>query len=143
MKARLFNFAAFFSAVIAIAIVLLWLSAAIGNIDGITPLASFSKYCHLTIFGHGADYRLALYNDAVFGPYHGSIIAMAGPDGRTRIEAHGFGDTAGIYYRHFRWPGGAVLWTLMISLIYPLAISLVLPIIWICRSFQLRRATTK
>jgi hypothetical protein len=143
MKTRCFNFAALLSAAVATVIVLLWLSAGVGNIDGITPLATFSKDCHLTIFGHGADYRVAIYNDAVYGPYHGSIVGMAGPDGRTGIQGHGFGDTAGVYFRHFRWPGGAVLWTLMISLLYPLAISLVLPIIWICKNFQLRRATTR
>ncbi|HEX4123986.1 MAG TPA: hypothetical protein VHY37_04605 [Tepidisphaeraceae bacterium] len=141
MKARWFNFAVLVSSVFATGIICLWILAASGHIDGQKPLVSFSKGCHFTIYGRDADYRLAFYNDAAYGPYHGSIIGMVRRDGWSPIKIieHGFGDTAGTYYRHFRWPWGSVLWTLMISFAWPLGLSMVLPLLWFCVHFRLRR----
>jgi hypothetical protein len=42
-----------------------------------------------------------------------------------------FGDFLGIYYRHFRWVGEATLWTLRVSLWYPVVLSGVLPAYWV------------
>jgi hypothetical protein len=71
------------------------------------------------------------------GPYQGSIIGLGGE----QIDTIGFGDTLGIYYRHFRWPSGAVLWTLQLSIWHPVASTvLVAGFPWILRSrrFSLR-----
>ena len=69
-------------------------------------------------------------NSTMYGPYRGSVIAMGSSPNPTMT---GFGDTAGIYYRIIRWPGGNVLWTLSVSLAYPLVMTMVIPVVWIIR----------
>jgi hypothetical protein len=73
------------------------------------------------------------FNDAEYGPYHGSIIAISDGKGNTpTVSLTGFGETLGIYYRHIRWlRSGGVIWTLAISLAYPLVIFGILPAAWI------------
>ena len=89
---------------------------------------------------HGAvQYgRVSFFNVKEYGPYHGSIISLG--DGREFAEQRGFGDTAGIYYRYFRWAdSGAVLWTLSVSLAYPLVGFAVLPLVWAWKRSLSRR----
>jgi hypothetical protein len=85
--------------------------------------------------------RLAIYNNADYGPYCGSIIALGDRAGHTSpefLERTGFGDTWGIYYRYFRtaeW----TLWTLKVSLMYPIIIFAALPVVWLVRTLVARR----
>ncbi len=83
---------------------------------------SLSDGFHVGVLGRGFDVRLAFFNDADYGPYRGSI---------TRLDEHPvrvlhFGDTAGVYYRYFRW-ADYTLWTLMVSVWYPTAFFAILP----------------
>ena len=59
------------------------------------------------------DPRIAFYNAGEYGPYSGSIIGFVGD--KYPIKT-GFGDWWGIYYRHFEWQDGSVLWTLKFNL---------------------------
>jgi len=107
---------------------------------------------------------LEIFNDSQYGPYSGSIIALSDDkhppkavwdwrvsenygvgkeyifDGKGAIQVTGTGaDFPGIYYRHFQWPNTSQpLWTLMVSLWYPLFIFSILPSVWILRRCHLR-----
>ena len=74
---------------------------------------------HVGVWGRGGgwDTRLVLFNTQD-GPYRGSIIGFVDEHGELQPPLERkvcFGDTAGIYYRYFRWSDRAV-WSLMISL---------------------------
>jgi hypothetical protein len=51
------------------------------------------------------------------------------------------GDFPGIYYRHFEWLDDRPIWTLMVSLWYPIGLFAILPAVWFFRNLQLRRKT--
>ncbi len=132
MFRHLLNIAGMLSAVVFWLIVMAWMTA--GHVDPRKHFVSFGRDCHLSIDAWGAAARLEVFNDSYYGPYSGSIIGFSSakspavdPNG-PRVWA--FGDTAGIYFRRFRWPSGKSLWTLSISLLYPLALSCILPIVW-------------
>src|SRR4051812_3465828 len=57
--------------------------------------------------------QLAVFNDQVGGPYHGGIIGISG---RSSSPVGSYFDAPGVYYRHFRWRNGEVLWTLLINI---------------------------
>ena len=85
----------------------------------------------------GIQIRFVAFSDPV-GPYRGSII-----NGVANPSRHGFGDTAGIYWRYFRWPTTVgqprtVLWTLSVNCLYFLIPLSILPSLWMCQ--HLRRA---
>lgn len=68
--------------------------------------------------------RFVVFNNTDYGPYRGSLIGLSDGQGGIvggPLQMRYFGDTAGIYYRWFLWPDGVILWTLMISLWYPIA----------------------
>jgi hypothetical protein len=131
---RLFNIAAALSAIAFCAIAGAWVFAVCA--DARTQFVSLSTDCHMGVHARGADARLEVFNDASYGPYSGSIIGIAGdPDGP---EMSGVGDVAGFYFRMIRWPTGASLWTLSLSLAYPLAVAVVLPVVWIIRHSRCR-----
>jgi hypothetical protein len=141
MSRRLFNLTAAFSTVVSILIIIASLFA--HTIDPRRHHVSITSACHLSIDAHGCDARIELFNDAIYGPYSGSIISMTSinnaitnPNSPTK---RGFGDFAGIYYRHFRWRDGTLLWTLSLSLLYPLLVAMVLPMIWIFRRSSRRQ----
>ena len=93
---------------------------------------SLSDTFHVSVSGRGWDIRLVFFNDAEYGPYSGSVIGVVDNQGNVYppLEREvSFGDTAGIYYRYFRW-SGATLWTLMLSLWYPIALFAILPLLW-------------
>lgn len=77
---------------------------------------------HVGVWGHGLNSEIIFFNDAEYGPYHGSIIALVDADGNTYpnfIRNERFGPIAGIYYRYFEtveWK----LWTLMVNLWHPI-----------------------
>ena len=94
---------------------------------------SLSDTFHVAVWGREWDTRLVFFNDAEYGPYRGSIIALVDDQGNgyPAFEREvRFGDTAGIYHRYFRWPGGVTLWTFMLSLWYPIALFAILPLRW-------------
>jgi hypothetical protein len=126
---RLFNITAAVSTIAFCVIVIAWIAA--GRVDPRKQFISLSTTCHVTIDARGADARLEVFNDASYGPYSGSIIAIAGDPNRPKVS--GVGDVAGIYYRMIRWPNGASLWTLSLSLAYPLVVATVLPALWVIR----------
>jgi hypothetical protein len=99
---------------------------------------SFSDDCHVGVWGRGLDSRIVFFNNAEYGPYRGSIIGLVDDDGNVqppleREEA--FGDEWGVYYRYFQW-SDSTLWTLMVTLWYPIAvftIMLVATLLWRAR----------
>lgn len=86
---------------------------------------SLTPQLNIAVIGDDTIGRVVIFNDDAYGPYRGSMI-----DSTTVIAEHHFGDTAGIYFRYFRWSTGT-LWTLMASFWYPAVLFGVLPLIWI------------
>lgn len=84
---------------------------------------SLSQNFHLGILNDGLDSKIVCFNDAKAGPYRGSIVGFAGDEFPETIA---FGSSFGIYYRHFEWPD-STLWTLMVSLWYPISVAALLP----------------
>lgn len=127
MDNRFFNVAVSLSAVAFCLFVIAWFAAS--NVDPCKQFASISSGCHLSVDARDADARLVVFSDPSYGLYSGSIIGIAGdPNGP---NVYGIGDVAGIYFRMVRWPDGKSLWTLSLSLVYPLLASLVLPVVWL------------
>jgi hypothetical protein len=94
--------------------------------DGIT----FTEHFHSGIFDGG----LWFYSDQL--PYHGSIIQLG--DQPPILQKSGF-DCPGVYYRYFRFPTNTI-WSVMISLWYPVVALAILPVIWM---FHRRRHNLK
>jgi hypothetical protein len=86
---------------------------------------------------------LMFFNNAQYGPYRGSIIGLsAGPDDppQYQLSAWGDWDYSGVYSRHIYWPDSdTTLWTLAISLLYPLFLFAMLPLAWMWRHWSARR----
>jgi hypothetical protein len=61
---------------------------------------------------------LVFYSDTDYGPYRGSILFVDAPP--PGFKARKYGLQWGIYFRDFYWPNGDRLWTLMVSLWYPI-----------------------
>ena len=88
---------------------------------------SFSPSFHVGVWGRWLDLRLVFFNEAGYGPYRGSIIDL---EGASPFDRKIFvGDTWGVYYRYFHYRTGETLWTLMVSVWYPLAIFALAPAI--------------
>ena len=131
---RVFNFATLTSAILLISTIALWLAAFVAN-----PWdhhMSVTGSLHIGVWG-GCDGptfgRVVFFNDEESGPYHGSIIALADEHGNPhpRYRVRAWGDSFGVYYRHFYFPDSdRTLWTLIVSLLYPLALFAVLPLAW-------------
>ena len=97
---------------------------------------------HMQLTRRDLNVRMVFFNDAEDGPYRGSMMSVVGAEGDMYSlfeDEASFGDTAGIYYRYFRGADGT-LWTLMISLWYPVALSAVLPAWWLLISHRRRRS---
>ena len=78
--------------------------------------------------------RIAFFSEDE-GPYQGSIICLSDETGRSSrpIDQVKFGDACGVYYRCFHFlDTGETLWTLTVSVLYPLAAFTALPIAWVC-----------
>lgn len=92
---------------------------------------SFGDSFHVGVWARdGLDSRIVFFNDAGYGPCRGSIIGLVGSDGNVyppRIREVYIGDTWGVYYRYFQWIDGT-LWTLMVSLWYPIVFFAMLPV---------------
>ena len=86
---------------------------------------SLSRGFHVSLTERGDfDARIVFFSDAEYGPYQGSLVSVSAVDGSEPEypKSLGFGDLLGIYFRHFRWPD-QVLWTLAVSLWYPILCS--------------------
>ncbi len=81
------------------------------------------------------DVRLVFFNDAVSGPYLGSTLGIVDDQGNVyppRIRESAWGDRYGVYWRYFALGSDqaghkAVLWTLMVSAMYPILLFSILP----------------
>ncbi|MEN6449977.1 MAG: hypothetical protein ABFC96_05770 [Thermoguttaceae bacterium] len=127
MVNRAFTIAAIASTVLLACTIFLFIAGTIG-LDPSHYRLSFKRDFHIGVSGG----RIVLFNSE-YGPYHGSSIALADGAGNARlaVETTAFGETLGIYYRHFRWlDSGNVLWTAAISLAYPFMGFAVLPALW-------------
>ena len=91
---------------------------------------SFRDDLHVGVSSRGFDSRLVFFNDAEYGPYRGSVIELVGAEGSIHSpleREESFGDSWGIYFRRFQW-SGSTLWTLVVSLWYPVALLAIIPI---------------
>ena len=91
---------------------------------------SFSDDSHAGVGARGLDSRIVFFSDAEYGPYHASIIGLADADGNDYpplILEESFGDSLGIYYRSFQW-SDSTLWTLMVTLWYPIVLFAIMPL---------------
>jgi hypothetical protein len=136
MPNRLFNSSAICSTITLCALLSACLFAA--NVNPAKQFFSLGRGFHISIDVRGSDPRLELFNDASYGPCGGSIIDITGLGHPSRVKSASL-DFPGVYYRHFRWPNGATLWTFSLSLHYFVACSAVLPIAWLTRRRQRAR----
>jgi len=107
-----------------IPVALLFLSVASRNVDGFTGGSPLVRHFHIGVFDGGHWFHSHSL------PYRGSTIAISGP-GAPSPQVRGF-DSPGIYYRFIRFPvDPEPLWTLRLSLAYPILLSLVFPLRWV------------
>jgi hypothetical protein len=97
---------------------------------------SLAPAFHIGVLNNGLDSRIVFFNNSEYGPYRGSIVGLAGNE---FPHTNAFGDTFGVYYRHFTWPD-SVLWTLMVSMWYPILAFSLLPSWWLIRRTRRRAA---
>ena len=90
---------------------------------------SLNANLHLGILNDGLDSRVVFFNDRKAGPYRGSVVGFAEDEYPLKIA---FGSSFGIYYRHFEWPD-STLWTLTVSLWYPISVAARLPVRFVVR----------
>ena len=120
------------SAIAFCLLVVAWFAA--GAVDPREQRLSLSDGCHLSISDRRGGPRVHVFNDARYGPYSGSIVGIVrGPGDPNGPQISGVGDVAGVYYRMIRWSSGASLWTVSLSLIYPLLLAAALPLAWLVR----------
>ncbi len=85
---------------------------------------------HISVWAHGFDSRIVLFNDAEYGPYRGSTIGLVDADNNANPTIQldeSFGDSWGICYRHFQW-SDSTFWTLTVTLWYSIALFAIMPI---------------
>ena len=128
MLRRAFNFACLVSA--ALLGFTLVLSAASSDFDTPDYHLSLSDGFHIGLLRFGRDSlgRIAFYNNAEYGPYRGSLLFLEEPPPMPRRVD--FRCRYGICYCDYLWEDGVALWTLMVSLWYPVLLFGVLPLIW-------------
>ena len=126
-----------------------WFSVALLGVTLLLAVASFwinpwdhrlpfADRFHVGVWRRGWDIRLVFFNDAEYGPYHGSIIQLADEQGNLYPPLESdvrLGDTAGVYFRYFRW-ADATLWTFMVFIWYPAAVFAILPAYCWIRRFR-------
>ncbi len=143
MAHRTFKIATAFSTVmLAISVLLFFVGYIVSPWD---YHLSFSDDCHIGVWARGLDSRLVCFNDATHGPYRGSISGLVDADGNIyppleREES--FGDSWGIYYRQFQG-SDSTLWTLMVTLWYPIALFAIMPVVNLVCSTVRRRMSTQ
>ncbi len=164
VKLGKFNSAALVSTILAVCTFVLWLAT-----FAVTPWdhkISLTKHFHVSVWkGFSGDTfgRLVIFNDVQYGPYRGSIMSLGGEDTHETRRGWHAGDydvsqitltnldstsdklkacdLPGIYFRYWQMHDQErPLWTLMISLWYPLFLFSILPVIWIFHSWRLRHS---
>lgn len=91
---------------------------------------SLSDEIHVGGCARGLDSRIVFFNNTEYGPYRGIITGLADADGDLYpplVKEESFGDSWGIYYRYFQW-SDSILWTLMVTLWYPIALFAIMPV---------------
>lgn len=162
MTHRIFNIASVVSAVGVGCSLLLWLATFV--ISPWDHRVSFTDGFNVSVWsGFSGDTlgRLVIYSDAKYGPYRGSIKGIGGENAQKErwgwhhgdydfgkitftnpngtVDRLRLGDLPGIYFRHFQIHGKArTLWTLMVSIWYPLILFSIFPGAWIIRRRLLR-----
>jgi len=125
MTRRIFNTLSLISAILLACTIILW--AWSFWTDPRKDCVSFSRNFHVAV----ENVRVSFFNVKDYGPYHGGILSLASGEETAFpafAERRGFGDTLGIYYRYFRWAdSGIILWTLSVTLLYPMIVLAVLP----------------
>jgi hypothetical protein len=158
---RCFQIASLASGLFAAVTIVLWLVTLVAS-----PQLPLTRHFNLGVWKGFSGEKLGMlvvFNDSQYGPYRGSIVALSDDkhppkfvwlwrigenyevgkqiifDGKGAIQVTAIGaDFPGIYYRHFQWPNTPQpLWTLMVSLLYPLFVFSVLPSVWILRRWHL------
>jgi hypothetical protein len=137
MPFRAFEIAAWSSAFLLACSVISWLCTfALNPWD---HRFSLTNAFHVSVWD-GPEYpvvgSLVFFNNREYGPYRGSLIGISDTDGTSvpvLDRKVAWGRSYGVYYRYFRWPEGHVLWTLMVSLWYPIILFSLLPAIWFWR----------
>jgi hypothetical protein len=143
MTRRLFPLVSAVSA--AMAALTLLLSACSFRLDPRESRLSLGPACHIGVcqrIGGNSLGRLVLFSDGKYGPYRGSLIALSDGKGGSMppIDRRvSWGDSCGIYFRYWRWANGPAVWTLTVSLWYPLLLSAVLPAFCVGRRARFRR----
>jgi hypothetical protein len=164
VKLGKFNVASLVSTTLAVCTFALWLAT-----FAVTPWdhkISLTKNFHVSVWkGFSGDTfgRLVIFNDAQYGPYRGSIMSLGGEDTHETRRGWHAGDydvgqitftnldstsdklkacdLPGIYFRYWQMHDQErPLWTLMISLWYPLFLFSILPVIWIFHHWRLRHS---
>jgi hypothetical protein len=69
--------------------------------------------------------QIVFFNNADYGPYRGSIIGFVDEHGNVypplkREVAWGY--SLGVCFRYFRWIDDSTLWTLIVSLLWPIGV---------------------
>lgn len=132
MTARVLNLALIALAALAVGILLLGLAMRfMAPRDIRLSLISSLHFAVSNARGSGGLGRVEIFNDAEYGPYRGSIIGIVGADAKVYPPLDckiAWGDAWGMYYRYFRWQEGRILWTLSVSLWYPLLAAAALPL---------------
>jgi hypothetical protein len=120
MMRSIFNSVTMVSTVMLALTVLLFVTGYV--IGPWSPTLSLRHDFHLRVWNRGPNSRLVFFNDAEYGAYCGSIIGLVDADGVDRsLEREEWFDAWGIYYRFFQWPDYK-LWTLMVTLWYPIVL---------------------
>ncbi len=133
MARHIFNTLSLISALLLVGTVLLW-AWSFGT-DPRKDRLSFSDNFHVGFY----DGRIAFFSDA-HGPYHrGSEISL---DRDIEISSYRALDDrfGGIFYRYFRLTDSTLLFTLSVSLLYPLFVLSVPPLVWAWRWWQAKTA---
>jgi hypothetical protein len=140
---RAFDFATLLSATLVALTLELWALAFF--IYAVEQRLSLTHSFHVSVCGpHSGNITagLVFFSDELTGPYQGSILYLTDDEGNPpyAITRRAWGEKWGIYYRHFlRHDTGQTLWTLSVSLAYPLAFFSILPAIWGGRRWRARR----
>ena len=79
--------------------------------------------------------RIVFFNDADYGPYRGSVVALSDDDDDVPFKTEGI-DFPGVYVRYIHRTDFPPLWTVMVSLFWPAAIFAGPSVYWMWRCWR-------